>query len=78
MDGQKKESQETQPFTAGKYLPEGDVTKAEDLEAWEILKAMRQPFLNIPPEEVAEETDRILAEIREENRRKRSKAKTEG
>jgi antitoxin (DNA-binding transcriptional repressor) of toxin-antitoxin stability system len=49
-----------------------------DREAYEILEAMRAPFDDVPPEEIERQTERILAEIREEDRaaRKRMPAKS--
>jgi prevent-host-death family protein len=46
----------------------------EDRRAWEILEAMRKPFEGVPSEEIEEATERIMAEIKEENRRNRSRA----
>ena len=39
-----------------------------DREAYEILEAMRAPFNDVPPEEMERQVERILAEIREEDR----------
>ena len=41
---------------------------AKQRETVEVLEAMRAPFRDVPPEEIERETDRIMAEIREENR----------
>lgn len=46
----------------------------EDREAWAVLEAMRRPFRDVPSEEVERETDRILKEMREEDRRQRRAA----
>lgn len=40
----------------------------------QLLQDMREPFRNVPPEEIERETDRILDEIRAENRRARPQA----
>jgi antitoxin (DNA-binding transcriptional repressor) of toxin-antitoxin stability system len=49
-----------------------------DREAYEILEAMRAPFNDVSPEEMERQVERILAEIREEDRaaRKRMTAKS--
>lgn len=47
----------------------------EDMdERRRVVEAMREPFRDVPPEEIERETARIMAEIREENRRARQKA----
>lgn len=53
-----------------------DQLDAQDREAWETLAAMRAPFRDVPPEEIARETDRIVAENRRQTRRPRSAAAT--
>lgn len=45
-----------------------DRLDAEQREAWKVLEAMRAPFRDVPHEEIERETDRIMAEIREEDR----------
>jgi prevent-host-death family protein len=47
---------------------------AEDQHAWNVLEAMSKPFRGVPSEEIEQATERIMAEIREENRRSRSRA----
>lgn len=44
-----------------------------DREARGIVEAMRAPFDDVPPEEIARQTGRILAEIREEDRAARER-----
>lgn len=47
----------------------------EDLaERRRVLEAMRAPFRDVPSEEIERETDRIIKEMREEDRRARQKA----
>jgi hypothetical protein len=46
-------------------------SEAEDRKAWDVLAAMRRPFVDVSPEEIEEATNRILAELREEDRQKR-------
>ncbi|CAN5666608.1 hypothetical protein BH23CHL3_BH23CHL3_11240 [soil metagenome] len=46
----------------------------EDQDAWAVLEAMRAPFRDVPSEEIERETDRILKEMREEDRRQRQAA----
>jgi len=41
---------------------------AEQRDAWDVLEAVRAPFRDVPHEEIERETDRIMAEIREEDR----------
>lgn len=43
----------------------------EDRQAWDVLKAMREPFRHIPPEEIEQEAARALAEERIARQRKR-------
>ena len=45
-----------------------------DQHAWEVLEAMAKPFRGVPSEEIEQATERIMAEIKEENRRNRSRA----
>jgi prevent-host-death family protein len=40
----------------------------QDRAARDIVEAMRVPFDDVPPEEIERQTERILAEIREEDR----------
>ena len=42
----------------------------EDRQAWDVLRAMREPFRHIPPEEIEQEAARALAEERTARRRK--------
>jgi prevent-host-death family protein len=44
---------------------------ADVAERWRVLEAMRAPFRGVPSEEIERETDRILKEMREEDRRQR-------
>jgi prevent-host-death family protein len=41
---------------------------AQDRDAWDVLEAMRAPFRDVPVAEIERETERILAEIRAEDR----------
>ncbi len=47
---------------------------ADAAERWRVLEAMRAPFRGVPSEEIERETDRILKEMREEDRRQRQAA----
>ncbi len=47
---------------------------ADVAERWRVLEAMRAPFRGVPSEEIERETDRILKEMREEDRRQRQAA----
>ena len=47
---------------------------AEMAERFRLLETLRTPFRDVPPEEFERETERIMAEIREENRLARSTA----
>jgi prevent-host-death family protein len=47
---------------------------AEDQKAWDVLEAMRKPFRGVPSEEIEAATERIMAEIREENRQNRNRS----
>jgi prevent-host-death family protein len=51
---------------------------ARDQRAWEVLEAMSKPFEGVSPEEIEAETERIMAEIKEENRRNRARAAAGG
>lgn len=53
-----------------------DRLDVEDREAWAALDAMREPFRDVPFEEIEREADRIVAEDRAEQRRQRKKAST--
>jgi prevent-host-death family protein len=44
-----------------------------DREAHEVLEAMRTPFDDVPTEEIERQTERIMAEIREEDRAARER-----
>ncbi|MGH7961461.1 MAG: type II toxin-antitoxin system prevent-host-death family antitoxin [Candidatus Binatia bacterium] len=45
----------------------------QDREAREIVEAMRVPFDDVPDEEIERQTERIMHEIREENRAARQR-----
>ncbi|MGH2535420.1 MAG: type II toxin-antitoxin system prevent-host-death family antitoxin [Thermomicrobiales bacterium] len=46
----------------------------EQQEAWDVLEAMREPFRGVPTEEIERETERAVAAVRAENRRRRAAA----
>jgi hypothetical protein len=50
-----------------------DRLSALDDEAKSVLAAMREPFRDVPPEEIERQTERIMDEIRAENRRERER-----
>jgi prevent-host-death family protein len=43
----------------------------EDHEAWAVVEAMREPFRDVPPEEIEREVAKAVAEVRSEMRAKR-------
>jgi len=45
----------------------------QDQEAWRVLEAMRAPFRGVPLEEIEEETEKALAELRAERRAERAR-----
>src|SRR5262245_58164457 len=45
-----------------------------DKQAWYVFDAMAEPFRGVPGEEIEAATERIMAEIKEENRRNRVRA----
>jgi hypothetical protein len=47
---------------------------AEDREAGDVLRAMREPFRDVPAEEIARQTERIMREMRTQDRRQRERA----
>jgi prevent-host-death family protein len=49
-----------------------------DQEAREVLEAMRTPFDDVPAEEIERQTERIMAEIREEDRAARERVTRSG
>jgi prevent-host-death family protein len=62
----------------GAIVPISDLRRLDRLgalddEAKAILEAMRAPFRGVPPEEIERETERIMSNIREENRRERER-----
>ena len=62
----------------GAIVPIADLRRLDRLgalddEAKAVLEAMRAPFRGVPPEEIERETERIMNEIQEENRRERER-----
>jgi prevent-host-death family protein len=62
----------------GAIVPIADLRRLDRLgalddEAKAILEAMRAPFRGVSPEEIERETERIMSNIREENRRERER-----
>src|SRR4051812_3806005 len=58
----------------GAIVPIADLRRLDrlgalDEEARAVLEAMRAPFRDVPPEEIEQATERIMSEIRAENRR---------
>jgi prevent-host-death family protein len=65
----------------GAIVPLADLRRLDrfavlDDEARAVLEAMRAPFRGVPPEEIERETERIMNDIREENRRERERERT--
>jgi hypothetical protein len=59
-------------------IPIGDLQRLlrldeSDREAREVLEAMRAPFADVPVEEIDRQTERIIADIREEDRAARER-----
>ena len=71
---------ETRVVVAKSGVPMVAIVPAEDLarldqlaqeraERFKVIDEVRQAFKDVPPEEIERETDRVLAQIREEDRR---------
>jgi prevent-host-death family protein len=51
-----------------------DQLDERDRQAREVLEAMRAPFRGVPPEEIQQEADKAIAEVRTERRAARARA----